>query len=160
VVSERGEGTWKLADDAGVRFPGTHVFATSDLANFLPSQIDSDGRPTFLAESGAILAAEPGGGPTFANDWQGLHFGNLAAYTDKNLPYGNAPTNKWQQAIVAQMPESLVIKPPQPITFSNYKTESPTLSVVLGQRLYAASGPRFNGAVVTITGAGSSGLSA
>ena len=149
----------KLADDAGVRFPGTHVFTTTDLGNFLLKQVDDDHRPIFTVDSGALLAASPIGDPTNANGWTGLHFVGLAAYTDDSLPFGNAPTNTYQQAIVAQMPEVLVAKSPQPITFSYVETEAIDLSVVVGLRTYAASTPRYAGAVVTITGSGYANLS-
>ncbi len=149
-----------LADDAGVRFPGTHLFTSSDLGDWLMKQVDLDGRPVYIADSGALLAAEPAGDPTNASSWLGLHHQGLAAYIDDNLPFGNAPTNTEQQAIVAQMPEVLVAKAPTPITFAYPEPDAIDLSVLVCLRTYAASTPRYAGAVVTITGAGYAGLAA
>jgi len=130
------------------------LFTTSDLGGFLMKQVDLDGRPVYIADSGALLAAEPAGDPTNAGGWLGVHFLGLAAYTDDNVGYS---TSTQQQIIVAQMPEVIVLRSPS-YTFSFVETEAAELSVVVGLRQYAASTPRYSGAVVQITGSGYSGL--
>lgn len=146
-----------LADHAGVRFPGTHVFTTTDLAGCLLKQVDDQHRPIFEVDSGALLAAAPAGDPTNANGWLGVHFVTLAAYTDDKIdaPAGD-PT--WTQAIAVQADEVLVLKS-APITFCYPETEAVDLSVIIGLRTYAVSKPRYDGAVVTITGSGYASLS-
>jgi hypothetical protein len=146
----------QLADTAGTRLPGTHVFSTTDLLGWITKQVDSQNRPIIIPDASAIELASANGADV--KGYSGILLpGSLKWFADDNIPTPSGhPT--WTQVLVVQAPEILVWSG-APITFSAPETDAQTLSVVVGLRQYAASVPRYAKAVQQITGAGYANLS-
>ncbi len=146
-----------IADTAGVRFNGTHVFTTTDFFRWAAKQVDSQGRPIFTPDAAAIEAAVTNGR---GNGYTGIVLpGNLRWHTDDSLAAIQATnTNPTQaQVLLVQAPE-IYIYEAQPVAFSMIEPQAATLSVLVGIRVYFATAARFNAAVQVISGSGLASL--
>lgn len=144
-----------LADTAGVRFPGSHVFATTDVVRWLTKQYDGQGRPIVTPDLAAIETANTPG-------YTGLVLpGTLKLFADDNLhTVQTASANPtFSQLLVTQSSEVLVWRSSSPISFAYQETDAASLSVVVGFRCYVASVPRHSASVQVATGAGYANIS-
>ena len=139
-----------MADAAGVKMPGTHVFSTSDFAGYITSQVDGDGRPIVTPDAAAI--ASRADDPTWGG-WLGLILpGNLRWYADDNVYAATPPAT--DTTILVGSPADVLLWEGDPVTFAYPETRAGELTVMLGIREYVASIPRHNYAFAYITGSG------
>lgn len=160
--SDTSTAAEKLADNAGTRFPGTHVFSTTDLLRWATKQTDATtNRPVIIPDATAIevvRADATQGGVGSDDGYSGVLLpGGLRWHTDDNIPAQTGhPT--YAQFIVAQMSEVLVFDG-DPISFAYPESDAVNLTVAVGLRKYVASSPRYGKAVAVVNGAGLASLS-
>ncbi len=147
---------------AGAYLRASHVFATTDVFDgWFMKQVDGEGRPIFLPESGSILTADPVGSPLLANDstWLGTHLGVVPLYADDSIPaYTGEPT--WAQIIYAHMPSVMVFRGDPIVQVMPVDTQAPTLSTSVQLRQYGCVIIRHAGySVQVLSGAGYAELS-
>ncbi len=149
----------QMADQAGTRYSGTHVFSTTDFARWAMKQVDTtNARPIFTPDAAAVeLAAQSGRGTGYTGI---IMPGGLRFHTDDSLLAIQAASSHptYAQVVVAQMPEVFVYTG-EPIAFSYVETDAADLSVFVGLRQYIAVTARFANAVQVISGAGLASLS-
>jgi hypothetical protein len=134
-----------MSDTAGKRIPATHIFTTSDISGYFTRQVDSQQRPIFLPDGGALIAADDN--PKFAG-WLGLVLpGHLFWYADDNIPANGANTQ-----LIVSRPEEILFFEGDSVAFTYPQTFGNHLAVVVGARKYIAVQPRFPQATVVITG--------
>lgn len=135
-----------LTDTAGTRLSGTHLFTTADLSGWITKQVDSQGRPIFLPDAGALLTTDS------KPEWMGYLGialpGHLQWFADDNIPAIGANT----QAIVAK-PDQIAVFEGDPLSFAYPEPRAQNFSVVVGLRKYVAVLPLYPKAVASISGA-------
>jgi HK97 family phage major capsid protein len=153
LYGDLAKGREQLADTAGTRLRGTHLFTTSDFFGHVSSQLDTAGRPivepAFAAQpwSGLVAAGDPKG-----ESWTGhVMPGGLAWFADDSIPTTDSGAET--QLLVARPSEVLVFEG-APIVNAWIEPGASDLEVVIGLRSYVGIINRHPGSVSTISGAG------
>jgi hypothetical protein len=160
--SDLNKATEQLSDTAGTRLQPTHVHTTSDFGGWVRAQVDSENRPIWIPDTGAVQAQPPVGEPFCSSGYQGINFvgGGGSWFIDDNIP-ANSTNSAWTQVVVWNNQSLLVWKAPTPLTnaipFTHEGTQS--LSVFVYARQYMAAFAKFAGGVAVISGAGYANLS-
>ena len=141
----------QLADTAGVRLAGSHLYSTTDVHGWFGRQMATTGAPVVSPVAAPVSDADAAAGFT------GLVLpGGLRYFTDDNIPAssGNA------QVLVARPDQILVwgADPDEAMSFAYPSTDAGTLSVVIGLRAYCGAIVKHAHAVSVISGAGYAGL--
>ena len=138
-----------LADAAGVKIPGTHLFSTSDFSGWLFSQIDTEGRPLLVPDAAAMVSRD--GDDKYAG-WLGVFMpGNLKYFANDNIPTAAPGANT---TIIAGSPSDLLVWAGEIIPFTAQQTNAANLSVIAGLRQYVSATVRHAGAFSTLSGSG------
>jgi HK97 family phage major capsid protein len=139
-----------LADTAGVKLPGTHVFSSSDFLGYITSQVDADQRPILLPDAAALVAVNED--PAWAG-FSGIYLpASLRWFADDNIPNATPPNN--ETTILVGSPKNMLVWIGDMIPFTAQQTNASELSVVCGLRQYAAGVARHAQAFAYITGTG------
>lgn len=145
LFADLAQARASLADSAGARLRGTHLFSTTDLYAWASSQVDTQKRPIIVPAT--VPAA--GDDPADESDTGVVMPGGLRWRTDDNIPAVSGNT----QLLVAR-PSEVVAFVGEPTTFTAAQANplSTSLSVVVGLRSYVAVLPRYAKAVAVVTG--------
>jgi hypothetical protein len=145
----------QLADTSGVRLQPTHCHSTSDFAGWVRRQVDSENRPVWIPDVGAVVMAEPTGEPFCSTGYQGINWtgGGGSWFVDDNIP-NSATTPTATQVIVWNAPSVLFWSAPTPTITCYPETNANTLSVNIRAVQYCAAVAKFGSAVCAISGAG------
>ncbi len=139
----------QLADAAGVKLPGTHVFSTSDFSGWLFSQVDTEGRPLLVPDAAAIVSRD--GDDKYAG-WLGAFLpGNLKYFSNDNLPTAAPGPNT---TILVGSPADMLVWAGDIVPFTAQQTYAADLSVLCGLRQYVSATVRHAAAFSYITGTG------
>ena len=141
-------------DASGTHLPATHVYFIPERWENLSSSTDVNGRnlvtPDYLGIFASVAAG--GTGMPVVEGASGHRLQGLPVFEDGNIPFGNAPTNTQDQAIVAHMPEVWTFEgalTPRVVP----QTFAQNLSVLLQLFAYITVIVRYPLAVQSITGA-------
>lgn len=146
----------QLADQLGVKLPGTHAFSTSDFFGWLSSQVDSEGRPIVVPDAAAMVSRD--GDPSYSG-WNGLFLpGNLKYFSDDNILAACQNTTigvpSTQTAIIIGSPADMLMWVGDMVPYTAVQTNARNLTVLCGLRQYAAAIPRHAEAFSYIYGTG------
>jgi hypothetical protein len=129
-----------ISTASGVRAVASHIFASSDVVNWLQQQVDSEGRPIFTPDLPEVAAAH--GTPELdANT--GFVLQGCGLYVDDDIPTAST----YPQVIVSRAADVLGFEGvPIPAVFS--QTEAGHLSYVVTLRSYCAYVPLYSSSAV------------
>jgi hypothetical protein len=139
----------KAADASGVRSKATHIFAVSDLVNYLSSYSDGQNRPVFapqLDDNALPIRSldDPQG-----EGYSGYNVAGLYLHSDDNISTYGTTANT--QVLVARLTSILIMRG-APIPYCYPPTLAESLEAVLGVRQYVAVIPLYPKSVSVITG--------
>lgn len=147
----------QMSNALGVRLKASHVFATSDVLEWLFAQVDSEQRPIITPDPASLIATTPAGQMQVDGTFTGVWLNRQGLWEDDNIPaYTGQPT--WAQVIVADMRHVLSWRSAV-LSTAYCETSATTLSVNINLRQYVAAVARYGDAVQVISGAGYAGLS-
>lgn len=129
-------------DTAGTRIRSTHIFCQSDLADYLESLMDAQGRPIFTPKLDDGKECDEG--------WSGFNVSGLQMYCDENIP--TVGTSELLQIIVTRPSHTVLMEgTPSFRLFPQYAADN--LSPIIAVNTYAAALCRYAKAVSVVTGA-------
>jgi len=138
----------KTTDTAGTRIRSTHLFTTSDFADYIESYSDGQSRPVFSpAYDDNQLPLKAVGDPD-GEGCTGYNIAGLFHFADDNIPNSGSDT----QLIVTRPSYTLLLEG-APVTALFPQYGAGNLDPVISIRSYVACVPRYPAAVSAISGA-------
>jgi len=149
LLGDLKHGKSKLADTAGVRLRGTHMFASSDICDYIAAWADAQGRPVFSPDFTANRLPIRSDGDSLAEGFTGYVLVGLALFAEDQIP--NSGTTSNQQILVSR-PETVLHMEGAVIPFVYPPTVAGSLEAVLGVRQYVATIPRYPSGTAIVGG--------